>query len=72
MLRLDASVLAAVDARAGEVGLSRQDWLRRVVEHGLLVRGVVLVESRRVRIAAWGRRNRRQMAWAQAAGMVRL
>ena len=28
--------------------------------------------ARRVRIAAWGRRNRRQMAWAQAAGMVRL
>lgn len=54
MLRLDASVLAAVDARAGEVGLSRQDWLRRVVEHGLLVRGVVLVESRRVRIAGDG------------------
>ena len=28
--------------------------------------------ARRVRTAAWGRRNRRQMAWAQAAGMARL
>ena len=26
----------------------------------------------RLRRIAWARRNRRQMAWAQAAGMVRL